>query len=71
MPLQTSDAGFVMSSFSFRNSLFCAISAAAFSQGLVAHAEEDDALKMDEVVVSASRSAVPVSQLGDTKRKTP
>lgn len=54
-----------MSSFSFRNSLFCAISAASFSQGLVAHAEEDDALKMDEVVVSASRSAVPVSQLGD------
>ena len=53
-----------MSKFPFRTSLFCAISAAALTQGL-AHAEEEEALKMDQVVVSASRAAVPVNQLGD------
>lgn len=53
-----------MTKLFFRSSLFCAISAAAFTQGL-AHAQEDEALKMDQVVVSASRSAVPINQLGD------
>jgi len=53
-----------MSAFRRRSSLLCALSVGALFPGF-AHAQTDDALKMDQVVVSSSRSALPVSQLGD------
>ncbi|AXE64836.1 hypothetical protein BBF93_11810 [Hyphomonas sp. CACIAM 19H1] len=53
-----------MSAFSFRTSLLCALSVSTLSHGL-AWAQEEEALKMEQVIVSSSRSAVPVSQMGD------
>lgn len=53
-----------MTAFSLRASLLCALSVTALCQGQ-GLAQEDNDLKMDQIVVSSSRSAVPVSQMGD------
>jgi len=53
-----------MSAFVFRTTILSAVSIAALS-GASALAQEEDALTMDQVVVSSSRAVVPVNQLGD------
>lgn len=53
-----------MSAIFFRTALLSAISVAALSHS-IALGQEDEAITLDRVIVSSSRSAVPVNQMGD------